>query len=108
MNKPSEGDLRVWWIPQVPGNPFHVPVKTVREASVVLETLTYYDLFQFGNNIKPDYSNAGGLEVFEKSEWTEWYDEESGEFINDLDEERQTFFGIDESIRLMWVGRKTT
>ncbi len=86
---PNIGDLRVWHIPQVPGKPFHVPVASPAEAKKVLETLAHYDLFQFANNIKPDYCNAAGLEVYEADAgdgepgWCEWYDEEG--------------FGIDES-----------
>ena len=65
-------DARVWWIPQIPLHPFYVPVKTV------------YDLFQFENNIKPDFCNAGGLEVQEElnDEWYEYHDEDD----RDIDE----------------------
>ncbi len=78
-------DARVWWIPQVPMKAFHVPVKTVEEAILVLDTLAKYDLFQFATNVKPDYSNAGGLEVQEElnGEWSEYEDEE-GRDINDI------------------------
>lgn len=84
------GDLRVWWIPQVPGKPFHVPVKNVDEAELVLATLARYDLFQLENRIKPDFANAGGLEVVEKAnesgselEWCEWMNE-NGDSIDDV------------------------
>ena len=72
MNEPQEGDLRIWWVPQVPGKPFHVDVSNIREALVLLDVLAKYDLFQYEHRIKPDYSNAGGLEVFEDGEWSEW------------------------------------
>lgn len=52
----SEGDLRVWWIPQIPCRPFHVAVKTLHEAKLVTEALADYDRFQFENRI-----NAGGV-----------------------------------------------
>lgn len=74
--------LRVWWIPQVPMKPFHVNVKTIGEAKLVLDTLARYDTFQFENRIKPDYCNAGGLQMLEDSEWTDWYDEDG----NDIDD----------------------
>lgn len=62
-DKMAVGDLRVWWIPQVPGK-----------------------MFLVANNIKPDYANAGGLQILdEDSEWVDWYDDESGE---DFDEYR--------------------
>lgn len=52
---PQEGDLRVWWIPQVPMKPFYVLVQNVREACLLLDALAEYDLFQFAKRIKPDY-----------------------------------------------------
>jgi len=74
-------DARIWWIPQVPMNPFYVPVKTIEEAVLILDTLAKYDLFQLANSIKPDYSNAGGLQVMVDGKWEEWEDEEG----NDID-----------------------
>ena len=76
---PSPGNLRIWWIPQMPMQPFHVDVANVHEAKLLLDTLARYDTFQFEHNIKPDYSNAGGLEVFEDGEWCEWCDEEGAD-----------------------------
>lgn len=66
--------FRVWWIPQIPMKAFRVAVDTIDEAALILDTLANYDLFQYHNRVKPDYSNAGGLEVFENGEWTEWDD----------------------------------
>lgn len=76
MTESKAGDLRVWHIPQIPMKGFRVQVKNKDEAVLVLNTLAQYDLFQLENNIKPDYSNAQGLEVFEDGEWVEWYDDE--------------------------------
>jgi hypothetical protein len=72
MNRPNEGDLRVWWIPQVPMHPFLKKVRTVAEGLLLLDTLASYDYFQHENNIKPDYSNAGGLSIFIAGDWEEW------------------------------------
>lgn len=89
---PKEGDLQVWWIPQVPCKAFNVPVKTPEEAILILDTLAKYDLFQLENNIKPDYCNAGGLNVFEEGEWSTWYHPDTGddidEYRNQLEEKR--------------------
>jgi len=75
--KIKEGSLRVWWIPQVPSdNPFRVEVSTVNKAKLLVEVLGNYDAYQFENDIKPDYCNTGGLEVFEDGKWVEWEDEE--------------------------------
>lgn len=81
--EPKQGDLRVWWIPQIGMNSvFHAPVSSPAEAKLLLNTLADYDLFQLANNIKPDYSNAGGLECFQQygapepaddfPNWCEW------------------------------------
>ena len=62
---PTEGDLRVWWIPQIPMEPFRVSVPDVATGRLIEETLAAYDIFQFENDIKPDFSNTGGLERYE-------------------------------------------
>ncbi len=76
MKTETIGDLRVWHIPQIPGKPFHATVISIEQAKLVLSVLANYDIFQFKNRIKPDYANAGGLEVFEDGDWCEWEDEE--------------------------------
>lgn len=65
--------LEVWWIPQVPMKSFVVKVNNLREGKLLLTVLADYDLFQYENRIKPDYSNAGGLRVLDKDEWEDWY-----------------------------------
>lgn len=78
--------LRVWHMPQVPAREdadiFRVDVKTVDEAALILNTLWNYDNFQFERKIKPDFSNASGLEYWneDNKEWQEYYDE----FGNDI------------------------
>lgn len=69
---PKEGALRVWWIPQVPMGPFYVPVSSLDEAAKLLQILAAYDIFQLVHNIKPDFSNAGGVDIFEDGEWSEY------------------------------------
>jgi hypothetical protein len=80
---PKTGQLRVWWIPQVPGKPFHVLVENVEKAVLVINTLTRYDEFQLLHKIKPDYSNAGGLEIYQDGEWSEYYDDKDRD-INEI------------------------
>ena len=85
MEERKIGDLQVWWVPQVPMKTFEVDVSSVAEGVKVMAVLADYDLFQFKNNIKPDYSNAGGLRRWCDDdrdgipEWEDWFDEESGE-----------------------------
>lgn len=96
----AQGDLRVWWIPQIPGKPFVQHVATLVEAKLLLDMLADYDQFQLDHRIKPDYANAGGLEVFDArdtvddhlcGEWVDWYDGDTGDWIDDftLDELRE-------------------
>jgi hypothetical protein len=84
---PKEGDLRIWWIPQVPMHPFRIPVSDPTQAAKILDVLADYDIFQFKNRIKPDYCNAGGLEVFEGGEWVEWEEAETGCDISEFAEQ---------------------
>lgn len=68
----AEADrIRVWWIPQVPGEPFNVEVRSIKEGRKLLHVLADYDRFQFEHQVKPDYCNAGGLEQYEDGEWCE-------------------------------------
>ena len=93
MNKlatPKNGDLRIWWIPQVPGKAFTAPVKSVKEAVNLLRVLASYDIFQLENRIKPDFCNAGGLQVWDAECpdesgdcWVEWVGSD-GEMADDL------------------------
>ena len=84
MNK-----LRVWWIPQVGINEtFYVPVNTPEEGKKVLDILAAYDAFQLQNRIKPDYSNAGGLQIYnpEIADYEDWYLETEDDYFDDVDE----------------------
>ena len=79
--------LRVWWVPQFPMESFLVDVESVSEAVKILDVLADYDLFQLENRIKPEYSNSGGLQMFDPNDdtdspegsWVDWCDEASGE-----------------------------
>jgi hypothetical protein len=83
MTERKVGDLQVWWIPQIPGEMFTVPVATVEEGAKLLRVLAEYDLFQLRHRIKPDYANVGGLRRWcEEGDWEDWDDPETGD---DLD-----------------------
>ena len=79
MSDTKEGDLKVWWVPQVPGEAFEVPVPSVEAGAILLNVLAEYDAFQYINGVKPDYSNAGGLQEFDGTEWLDWEDLDSFE-----------------------------
>jgi len=93
--------LQVWWIPQVPMKSFKVSVDSVEEGVKIMNALADYDIFQFENNIKPDYSNAGGLQMWDKDHdgngnpgWVDWYDEETGEDDPEVWLEEQKMEGL--------------
>lgn len=63
------GTFKVWWIPQIPMEAFEVDVESVAEGFRLCDILAEYDLFQFENRVKPDYSNVGGVQELENGEW---------------------------------------
>ena len=79
MEKNDKTELRVWWIPQVPGKPFFVRVASIKEGVKLMATLAEYDRLQVEQKIKPDYSNSGGIEMLVNGEWEDWHDDETGE-----------------------------
>jgi len=82
----SEEKLRVWWIPQVPMTGFHVHVESVEDAMLILKVLADYDLFLLKHRLRRNFSNGGGLEVFDTKDttdstsgsWVEWYNAAGG------------------------------
>ena len=82
--------MRVWWIPQIgtENGTFYVPVQTVEEGRKVLDILAAYDAFQLQHNIKPDYCNVGGLQIYdeETKDWEDWYLETEYDYFDNVDE----------------------
>lgn len=82
--------LRVWWVPQVGSGckPFYIPVQSVEEAKKVMDILAVYDAYQLQNNIKPDYCNVGGLEMYnsETGEYEDWYIETEDNYFDNADD----------------------
>ena len=80
--------LRVWWIPQIPMKSFYVPVNSVEEGKKVLDMLSAYDLFQLQNNVKHDFCNTGGLQIWDEEEqdWCDWYLETEDDYFESVDE----------------------
>lgn len=91
MNK-----LRVYHIPQVPMKPFLVEVTSVQEAVRMMKALLDYDEFQLDNNIKPDYFNVCGLQMWDETltdqdlidmgledRWVEWFIETEDDYYDD-------------------------
>lgn len=77
---------RVWWIPQVGSGitPFFIECPTPEFALRTIEVLAEYDLYQLRENVKPDYSNAGGIQRWEDQtgEWEDVeYDEDERDWV---------------------------
>lgn len=89
--------LRVWHIPQVPMKAFHVECTSLGEAVKIKNALADYDLFQYENNVKGDYANANGIQMWDESltdqdlidmeltdKWVGWYyEDEAGYYFDD-------------------------
>lgn len=66
--------------------PFHISVSSIEEGVKIMDVLADYDQFQLDNNIKPDYCNMGGIEIFDADDkedgpggsWVSWFDENTG------------------------------
>ena len=87
--KPTDlqvGDLVVWHIPQVPMKSFYVKVDSWEQAVQVQDLLAYYDQFQYDNNIKPDYANVSGIQVYGGEKYLDEYREnlDSNEWSDDI------------------------
>lgn len=76
--------FRVWWIPQIPGKAFEVDVETWAAGKALENILARYDAFQFDQNIKPDYCNAGGTQmrhpVLTGGDWHDVDEDEAEEY----------------------------
>lgn len=98
---PTVGQLQVWWVPQVPMHEFSVNVSSPQEGARILAILAAYDLFQYVNKVKPDYTNAGGLRVWVADTdghgtpgWEEWHDEATDDDVDATFDTRALFLDI--------------
>jgi hypothetical protein len=74
---------RVWWVPQVPMKAFYVEVDDLKTAVKIVDVLADYDIFQYENRVKPDYSNVGGVQVWSEDE-NDWLDLDEDEITEAL------------------------
>ncbi len=82
-------EMRVWHIPQFGAGLtlFNVSVDSLDQGVKILNLLWDYDLYQYDNNIKGDYSNVSGLEILNKENgWEEWDGFEVGLDVGDIHE----------------------
>ena len=87
--------FRIWHVPQIPARNdadfFRKEVKSVNEAILILNLLWDYDNFQFERKIKPDFSNASGLEYWDEEfeQWLEYEDEFGNDIANIIEEKEE-------------------
>lgn len=67
--------FKAWYIPQVPMKAFEVETSTAAEAQATLDLITAFSIFEYDNKVKPDYSDAGGVEEWDETD-QEWFDHE--------------------------------
>lgn len=97
----NEGDLKLLHFPQIPCIPFEIEVESVQQAISFINLLSKYDEFQYKNKIKPDYSSAYDLCVFEDGEWITWYDSEGYDIKEFVDKNTIGIGSIGKCIRWM-------
>lgn len=88
-NNLNNQKLRVWWNPQVGASEtFYVPVTSIEEGKKVMDLLSAYDCFQLNNQVKGDYCNVGGLEMWdeEEQEWVDWEYEDEEHCYDNVDD----------------------
>lgn len=70
MQTPTE--FRVWYTHQVPGKTWEQPVPDPATGQAILDAIYSVALFQFENNMIPDYANAGGVTYLDED--GNWYE----------------------------------
>lgn len=70
-----ELSFRFWYIPQIPMKAYEREFKTLEEAKTALDMVIEFSTFEFENNVKGAYSDAGGVSEFNPFDG-EWDDVE--------------------------------
>lgn len=78
---PNVGDLKVWYVPQVPMPAFEVYVPDMKTAALILDTLGLFSDFELEHKVKPDYCDAGGIVRYEEDgDGFGWFDVDDEEW----------------------------
>lgn len=99
----GRAEFRVWWNPQVGTGSvtFFYQVMSIEEGRILCDVLARYDAFQYENNIKPDYSNAGGVSWKHPDHTSaEWHDIEDPD--DDYDEAEEIYAMLANSDPIDW------
>ena len=96
----GEINYSVYWFPVAPMNqPMNLPVPSPVAAGWAIDLLAWFDLYQAEHNLRPDFSNAGGLTVSGKDgEPENWYSDDGEDFDDWWEENREDHPLTDETI----------
>ena len=67
--------FKIFYIPQVPMPAFEREYEDFETAKEVLNAIINFSIFEFDNNVKPDYSDVAGISFWEEAE-QDWEDVE--------------------------------
>ncbi|OZB79885.1 hypothetical protein [Microbacterium sp. 13-71-7] len=78
--------FRIWYVPQVPMKAFTREFDDLDAAKMVLNAVIDFSIFEFENDVKPDYSDAAGISRWESDGdgGFDWFDLEEDEWRDDL------------------------
>ena len=65
--------FKIFYIPQVPMPAFEREYEDFETAKEVLNAIINFSIFEFDNNVKPDYSDVAGISYWEEAE-QDWED----------------------------------
>lgn len=67
--------FKIFYIPQVPMPAFEREYEDFETAKEVLNAIINFSIFEYDNNVKPDYSDVAGISYWEEAE-QDWEDVE--------------------------------
>lgn len=65
--------FKIFYIPQVPMPAFEREYEDFETAKEVLNAIINFSIFEYDNNVKPDYSDVAGISYWEEAE-QDWED----------------------------------
>lgn len=65
--------FKIFYIPQVPMPAFEREYEDFETAKEVLNAIINFSIFEYDNNVKPDYSDVAGISYWEEA-YQDWED----------------------------------
>ena len=65
--------FKIFYIPQVPMPAFEREYEDFETAKEVLNAIINFSIFEYDNNVKPDYSDVAGISFWDEAE-QDWED----------------------------------